>query len=126
MSAALELQKALTVRLKTGAYNVYNNVPKSATLPYIQVGADTLEVDDTFSTEGFNATVTIHTWSAKPASKEVKTMQGAVYALLHRYDLAITGYNVLGISQIFENSFLDPDGITHHGVQQFRVQFDNS
>jgi len=55
--------------------------------------------------------VPVHVWSKKRGRREVKSLMVQVYDLLHdkeglRYDSQVT--------------FLDPDGLTHHGVITFK------
>lgn len=121
--SALALQGAIYTRLSTGTRTVYDEVPDTATLPYIVIGNDTIVADNTDSYVGFEATVTIHTWSDFNGYKEIKTMQDEIYNLLNRHELVITGYNTINCIQEYSEPFLDPDGITRHGVQRFRVLF---
>jgi len=122
MSIELELQQAIYSVLKHGlAYPVFDDVPENLTPPFVVIGDDTLIQFDTDGESGFEATLTIHTWSAYRGRAEVKEMQGAVYNLLHRADLTITGYNVLGCDFEFSQSMVDSDGVTRHGIQRFRI-----
>jgi len=75
------------------------------TLPYVTLG----EWDKQGGKEWF---VPVHVWSKKRGRREVKSLMVEIYDLLHgsptlrlRYDSQIT--------------FLDPDGLTHHGVITF-------
>ena len=124
--SAFELQKAVYARLSTGTRAVYDDVKPKSAYPYVVVGDDTLVENGTDSFNGFIATVTIHTWSDKKGRSEIKTMQDEIYGLLNRFKLSILGYNTQDCYQEFSESFLDPDGITRHGIQRYRVIFDKS
>ncbi len=124
--SALALQTAIYTALQASSYNVYDDVPVDAEAPYIVIGDDTLINDNADDFEGFDATVTIHTWSEYRGRAEIKTMQYSIYELLNHTDMTVVGYNLINIYQEFSESMLDPDGITRHGVQRFRVLFNES
>lgn len=106
---------------------VYDYVPQPddagdpAKFPYVVIGDDTLNAWDTDTTTGADATITVHTWSRFKGRKEVKAIQGAIYAALNRATLPTTGYSFVTCHLVNSDSFVDSDGITQHGVQTFRV-----
>lgn len=116
-----------TTSAVTSLADVYDNVPQAAdagsdaAFPYITVGEDTLVEWDTDTELGAYCTITIHTWSRYRGRKETKQIQGAIYAALHRANLTISGYNLVGIDWLQSESFMDTDGLTRHGVQTFRI-----
>jgi len=122
MSAELEIQKAIYSALDSAlSINVYDNVPDNAAAPYVVIGDDTVAEFDTDGERGFEATVTIHTWSTYRGRSQVKEIMSAVYNALHRADLTVQGYNLLGCDFEFSETFLESDGVTRHGVQRFRI-----
>ena len=122
MSAELELQKAIYGVLDTAlTMPVYDNVPENAVAPYIVIGDDTFIEYDTDSLRGFEATITVHSWSTYRGRAEVKTIMGLIYEALHRAEFTIAGYNLIGCDCEFSESFLESDGLTRHGVQRFRI-----
>lgn len=122
MSAELEIQKAIYSALDSAlSVPVYDDVPDNAAAPYVVIGADTLVAFDTDDGSGFEATLTIHSWSVYRGRKEIKELQGAIYDALHRAELSISGYNFLGCDSEFSESLLEADGVTRHGVQRFRI-----
>jgi hypothetical protein len=112
------------------ATGVYDHVPQVARpednsrFPYVLIGDIRMDESDTDTETGFNAQATIHTWSRQEGRDEVLRLQGAIYTALHRVDIVITGYNVSTCQQEYSDSFTDPDGLTRHGVQVFRVIFE--
>lgn len=121
MSAEFEIQKAVFAKLSALSYPVYDDVPDNAAAPYVVIGDDTLIEFDSDGISGFEATVTIHTWSTYRGKKQIKEMQGAIYDLLHRAELIVSGYNFIGCDSEYSESLLDADGVTRHGVQRFRI-----
>ncbi len=121
MSADLEIQKAIFARLSSMSVPVYDDVPDNAPPPYVVIGDDTLLEFDSDGISGFEATTTIHTWSTYRGRKEVKELQGEIYTLLHRAELAVVGYTFVSCDSEFSESILDADGVTRHGIQRFRI-----
>ena len=101
---------------------VYDHVPQGADFAYLIIGDDiTNDFDDDLNT-GLDAELTIHAWGrAHRGRKEVKVIQARVYTLLHRNLFAVAGANTIESFVEFQDSFLDADGITHHGVQKVRL-----
>lgn len=109
---------------------VYDDVPQAvdsgdpAQFPYVNIGEAVHTEWDTDTSRGDDATITIHTWSRYAGRKEVKQIQGAIYDVLHRSALAVTGYATVSVDWQQSESFLDTDGETRHGVQTFRIILD--
>jgi hypothetical protein len=136
MSFGVAVQTAIYQRLTTYGpltaiiKGVYDSVPQPddtgnpADFPYITIGDDAIVewCDDTKS--GADILVTIHVWSRARGRKETKTIQGHIFDALHRYDLTVSGYHNVGIDYDNEQSFLDVDGLTRHGVSVFRIIID--
>jgi len=131
-----QLQVALFNKLNVSAITnivrgVYDHVPQAADagddsqFPYITIGEARINEFDTDEVLGFDASCVIHVWSRQRGRKQVKQIQDVIYQLLHRANLAIVGYDLITIDQEFAESFVDSDGLTRHGVQQFRVLFQN-
>lgn len=122
MSAELEVQKAVYATLDT-ALNipVYDDVPDNALAPYVVIGDDTFIEFDSDGSSGFEATVTVHSWSTYRGRAQVKTIMGDIYNALHRAEFNVQGYNLVGCDCEFSETFLESDGVTRHGVQRFRI-----
>jgi len=122
MSAELEVQKAIFSTLSAAlSTTVYDNVPDNAVAPYVVIGDDTFVQMDTDLIVGFEATITIHSWSKYRGRAEVKTIMGNIYDALHRAEFTVQGYNLLGCDCEYSETFLESDGVTRHGVQRFRI-----
>ena len=89
--------------------------------PYFVSGYDQAGPSDTDDTIGSAITVTLHFWSRSSGFAEVKTIMGAAYSRLHRASLFKTGYNVIDCINEFSEALSDPDGVTKHGVQRYRL-----
>ena len=136
MNAELEVQKAIFDKLSTDTAlsalvaGVYDAVPQPADsgsdlqFPYVTIGEDTALDWDTDTSVGKGATLTIHSWSRYRGRTEVKQIQGAIYEALHLSNLSVFGYTTVLCLSEFSESMLDPDGLTRHGVQRFRIILD--
>ena len=117
---------ALDAALTEPVYGA-GNVPDNIEDRYVVIGNGTMIEWDTDNDTGFEATITIHTWDTIPTSRGfyyLKLLMGEVYITLHRANLSVTGYNVLGLDYESSEAMLDPDGLTTHGVQQFRLKME--
>ena len=102
---------------------VFNDLPQTdddSLYPCVVIDAVTSNQNDTDTTNGFDATVMIHTWSISPSNVLVSNIQDVLYSLLHRKK----GNNISGISCELTEILRDPDGISRHGVQRFRIFYE--
>lgn len=100
---------------------VYDATPQDEAFPYVTFAADTESQWDTDDSHGFDCVVEIHTWSRYRGQRETKRIQNAVYNALHEVDLTVPFHNVVLCLWESAQQFVDPDGLTRHGVQRFRV-----
>ena len=127
MSASWELQKAIYTTLEAALVQpVYSlgNVPQAFEGVYVVVGDSTLLPHDSDQQLGFECTIKVDTWDNDPNSRgfnQLKPLMGEVYNALNRATFTVTGYTLVDIQSEFEQPFLDPDGVTTHGVQRFRA-----
>ena len=114
---------ALDAALTQPVYGA-GNVPDNIQDRYVVMGNNTAIDWSTDGRTGFEFTVTIHTWDTISTSRgfyNLKLLMGEVYITLNRVKLDITDYSTLELDYEFSESMLDPDGLTTHGVQQFRA-----
>lgn len=128
--AQLEVSKALYTRLNAATatgqplagVGVHDAVTQASGFPYIVIGemfpTDYSDKDDA----GQELIVQIHVWSQKTSSLEIKTIQAAIYNLLHLAPLTVTGQiNYLIRFQSAVGLQVDPDSITRHAVLKYRL-----
>ena len=121
-SMQADLQAAIFGYLSTKLTDpVFDNVPQETPAPYYSLGFPISTPYETDGRVGLNILMPIHSWSEYHGKGESLAMQREVYAALHRATLTITGYNCISILQENETMNLDPDGVTRHGIQQFRI-----
>lgn len=135
MGFNVEIQKTIYATLTGNAplmaliKAVYDDVPQSkagddSVYPYISIGEDIANPWNTDTSNGANALITLHSWSAYNGRKETKEIQDAVYNALHRQPLSVSGFSLVTMEFESATSFLDNDGLTRHGVQTFRMILD--
>jgi hypothetical protein len=118
------IQAAIFARLSTLSTPVFDHVSQATAFPYIVIGDDTSIPWDTDTSVGTETTCTIHIWSRERGRKQVKDIMDTVYASLNRSSFAIAGGVLIECIYEFSESFLDPDGLTRHGVMRFRLTVD--
>ena len=126
MTAEIELQRTLKTTLEGAGLRVYDFAPQSedgaslATFPYVEIGYIAAGEWDTDTELGFDATARIHTYSRTGSTFECRTIQGQIYAALHRAELTITGQNAIFMSREMSDCTRLPDG-SYHGVCEYRT-----
>ena len=105
---------------------VFDDVPEGTAYPYLVIGEETATNIDTKDKEAHEHTLTFHVWSQYRGRKEIKNIMSQIYTALHNSDITVSGATLVNIRHEFENTLLESDGITRHGVMRFRaVVFDN-
>lgn len=127
-TATSAIQTAIYTRLTGDATlmglvtGVFDAVPQEQTLPYVTIGQFEGEDWSTFAKLGEAYAVNLHVWndSAK-GQKTVQAIQSRVDTLLNRAALTVTGYVAVSCIREYVTVLQDPDGVTWHGVQRFRI-----
>jgi len=107
--------------LVSNPVRVFDHTPQDSELPYIVIGEGTASDFDTKDTDGMDQSLTIHTWSDYRGLSETKQIMGAVVDALDKAALSVTGHTLALLRFVGSNTLLDPDGLTRHGVQNFRA-----
>ncbi len=123
----LQIQKAVYLVLK-GALSVpvYDHVPQKTAYPYVVVGDDTAVPFDTDDSLGTEATVTVHAWSQYRGRAEVKELLEDIYDALHRADIAVQNAHTIESIAEFQQTIVESDGLTRHGIIRFRITVDQT
>lgn len=92
--------------------------------PFVTIGDDTIEAWDTDTETGFSCEANIHVWSRANHRIETKKIQDAIYSALHRNTFLIDGFTFVGCDLKNQIAQRDQDGLTIHGVQTFKIIFE--
>lgn len=127
MSFTTAAQQAIFTALNENiTASVYDEAPglpsgqPDANFPYVVIGDDTASRWDADDMLGADITITLHFWSRYEGWKEIKSLMGEVYDILHRGDLTLTGYNQ--VNCVWEFSTTVPEATQYrHGTQRYRL-----
>jgi len=100
---------------------VFDHVPANSAFPYVVIGEATARDWDTKTDDGMEQTLTVHTWSRARGAGETKQIMAAIIDTLDHAPLVVAGHALVLIRFEFTQTLVDPDGLTHHGVQRFRA-----
>lgn len=100
---------------------VFDDVPEGTSYPYVIIGEETAINFGTKDKDANEHTLTIHVWSQYRGRKEIKNIMSQIYTILHNTDITVSGASLVNIRHEFEQTLLEADGITRHGVMRFRV-----
>lgn len=132
MSLEVEIQKAVYATLAANAgvkaligdpARVYDRVPDNFAFPYVTIGDDQIIDDSNSCADAFEVFCSVHVWSRAVGRIEAKTIGAAVREALDS-QLSITGFTVAEWRAQPARYFVEPDGLTTHGVLVFRYLID--
>ena len=117
------LHAAIYAKLDTAlSVPIYSAVPQGDAEPaFVTMDGFRANRNDTDTETGFDGTIDVHVWTEYEGWKELCTLQTTIYNAMHRTALTVTGHAVIDVQQEFSEMRRDPDGITKHGIQRFRV-----
>lgn len=123
---ALDLQKAINLRLRAEvaavANRVFDEVPQAVAFPYVELGAFQTVDDGAQCHDGVEVYATLHAWSRAAGQVEVKTVAAAMRGALHEVELDLgPDWQFLEIAHQDTRYPKDPDGRTSHAVLTFRA-----
>lgn len=137
MSGGYNLQLAIFDKLNSDVdlsalvVGIYDNVTQVANpddnneFPFLTISQGRIAPWDDDLKRGGQADIEIHTWSRAHNALEAKQVMDAVYNCLHRATIVINGWSFVGCDLVDQvNPMRDPDGVTRHGVQTYRITYE--
>lgn len=122
------IQQAIYSRLTSYApltalvdQRIYDAVPQDTAFPYVVIGEDDSVAFDDDVHRGADTDLTLHVWSRHSGRREAKEILQLIYDALSRYPLEVAGAHTVLLDAEYQNTLLDPDGLTRHGVIRFRL-----
>jgi hypothetical protein len=126
MATALRpLQTAVFAKLNAAPLltgRVYDQVPESASFPFVSLGSIIEFPDDAHDAQGLTSMVTVHIWSKAPGNGEVFDLFAAVDAALDRVPLTVAGFKDVQIKHTQHLTVDDPDPLVRHISAQYLVR----
>ena len=129
MSPALALQTGLRDALLSdealvtalGGQQVFDDVPREASFPYITIGEIETRDWSTQTSRGNEHTVTVHVWSRHRGRKQVQELIGEVDRILDGTDPPLAGHRLVNLSTVFWTALREPDGEVYRGTVRLRA-----
>lgn len=125
-----EIQQAVVAALRSAPYlheegaEVFDHVPQKQMPPYVQVGEAVVQANDSEGVNGITVALRIHAWSNYSGRDRLHKMQMDIYRALHHADFELTEYSDVSCDFSSGESFIDSDGKTRHGIQDFIIRAD--
>lgn len=116
------LRAAPAVTALVGARINYRR-PETEDFPQI-AGFDTFGIrDDATCVTGTEITMNVHVWTRDGMDplQDARAIAHEVAVALHDYPLALPSNHLVTLEHRGERVFYDPDGLTGHGVVEFRA-----
>lgn len=123
LTSALKGDAGLTALVP--ADNIRNHLGNENTLPWIRFRYDPGAEYDDKGNSGLDGVFVIDCWTDRNSDKPLMLMMDNTYRILHRNPFPGTTSQSLLLHYVSSTTFIEPDGVTHHGVINFRyVQVD--
>lgn len=117
--AALEANASLTALIGPG--QIYDDVPRIATFPYVTFGQTQVRDWSTGSEPGNEHLFTLHVWSRENGRREVHEALGVLRDGLHEALLALDGHRLINLRHEFSETRREADGETYRGLIRYRA-----
>jgi len=126
-ASAWALQKAIFTALTGDAIlmamieAVHDHVPENADFPYVTIGEDSVEEFGAKTFVGARHTLALHVWSRARGRLEAKDVIARLRAVLDGAALTLVGQTLVDLRFVGEETMLDDDRLTYHGIARFRA-----
>lgn len=100
---------------------VFDDVPQHQAMPYVAIGDDSIDADDTDDSRGGIAFVDFHIWSDYAGRKESKDIADAMYQALHQKNLSVYGYSVAVALWDSSDGADEGDGSVREVIETYKV-----
>ena len=102
--------------------SIYDHVPDKEGFPFIAIGELIQTEANTGSPEQqVEASLTLHSYSRYDGRDQTHQIQEEINKTLHRANLVSSGVQFISVDHVQSQSFVDADGITRHGVMEFKI-----
>lgn len=109
------------------AINVFDDVPDMPagmpedSFPYVVIGQDYTNRFDTDSWNGDKVSVQLDVWSRYNGKKEAKEILASIYALLHKQNLSVAGFDIVDCLHVY--STIPDTGASNyvHAITRYEI-----
>ncbi len=104
---------------------IFDFVPDNQVFPYVVLQIKPWKDRGNQTWNGLDSRLVIETWY-QPATGDrgdlgVQTIQNRIDQLLHTIDIQIDGWSVVVFRREMVNVITEPDNVTKHGIQRFKL-----
>lgn len=116
------LREASAVTALVGG-RVWHRAPEDAVFPYIADFITDGLRDDAEGARGSVVTMSVHVWTRDGVDplQDARCISHEVAEALHNYPLVLPGNRLVTLVHRGERVFYDQDGLTGHGIVEFRA-----
>lgn len=103
---------------------VYDFVPDNEPFPYIMIESKPWKDRGNQTWEGLDSRFIIHVFNQAVGGRgdlPVQNIQYRIDQLLHEQDICIDGWNTIVLRREMFTIMTDPDNVTKHGIQRFKL-----
>lgn len=120
----LPVQAYMRQQLATAGLRVYDLPPPNPVFPYVTIGiVDGTEDYISECAIDWEVTAEVHIWSREPGFSQAKTVAASCYSALADHGPDFPGYRVGWFAMQNQRWLRDPDGLTSHGVMEYRANY---
>ncbi len=107
---------------------IFDYLPDNTDFPYVTMNIKPWLDRGNYTHEGLSCVLQIDVWYQPGKSpytgrgdKRVQLIQKRIDELLHKQNLDVDGWNTLILRRALIDIITDPDTVTRHGIQQFKL-----
>lgn len=104
-----------------GGPKIYDEVPGSASFPYVTLGEARVSDFSTASEAGEEHQLTLHAWSRQGGHREAHVIAGALLQALDDAPLTLTGHRLVNLRFAVADVRREADGRTYRAAVRFRA-----
>lgn len=108
-----------------GADQVFDSsaVPQTKNYPYVTINLQPMTDRGNHTNEGVAFDFQVNVWYRAPGrgKLQVQTIQKRIDELLHSQDICVEGWNIIVLRRTIVDILTEPDGVTLHGIQRFKL-----
>lgn len=104
-----------------GGAKIFDDVPQSASFPYLTFGQSIERDWSTGSERGCEHTLTLHVWSQAGGRKQTHEIIEKVRAALNDAPITVEDHKLVNLRHEFSEARRDEDGETYHGIVRYRA-----
>lgn len=120
----LVMQSHMRQQLASAGLRVYDLPPANPVFPYLTIGiVDGIEEFTSDCAIDWDVTGEVHVWSREPGFVQGKTVAQTCYTALGDRHPVFAGYRVGWFAMQNQRWLRDPDGLTSHGVLEYRARY---